>query len=355
MTEITKWLDLLQCPDCQSSSVVDKDSTGQVSCTRCGRIFECSQGIRDFLPTSVASFEDKEKEKQGWTVKSEKDVESGWDPPPEHYLALPDYPHPYYEAAAWYLKIVLEYGKPWTGKKALELGAAECWGTRHFAEAGADAAALDYDPTRMVKGQILLDRLPIRFIRLTGDAECLPFGDNTLDRIFCCSVLHHFFDLPRAVREISRTLRPGGVFFGIHEAYHPPYFSNERTLAMSEDTVPNIEVGINEGSYTSGYYRKLFRKAGLEFEFINPAWDTRWEGSSLVVKQGAGLYCNPDYVPGMFSGRSGRKSLIGLIARLLLHSRVWRIAANPVIFPLIRFQVLNWSQKERIIVAKKPE
>lgn len=348
------WQDSMWCPDCRSNLAVADDSTARVVCTKCQRVFQPSKGIWGFLPTAVASFEDKEKEKQGWTAKAEKDLDAGWDPPPEHYLSLPDYPHPYYEAASWYLKIVLAYGKPWTGKKTLELGAAECWGTRHFAEAGADAAALDYDPTRMEKGQILLDRLPIRFIRLTGDAECLPFGDNTLDRIFCCSVLHHFFDLPRAVREISRTLRPGGLFFGIHEAYHPPHFSKEKTLRMSEDTVPNIEVGINEGSYTAGYYRKLFRKAGLRFEFINPTWDTRWEGPSLVVGEGEGLYGNRDYVPKMLRGRAGRNSPTGLIVRLLLRSRMWRIAANPIIFPLIRFQILNWSQKERIIIAEKP-
>ena len=62
-------------------------------------------------------------------------------------LAFPaNHPHPYYQSAAWYLKIVLAYGKPWAGKRVLELGTAECWGTRHFAEAGAEAAALDYDP-----------------------------------------------------------------------------------------------------------------------------------------------------------------------------------------------------------------
>ena len=264
--------------------------------------------------------------------------------------------HPYYQAAARYLEIVLEYGKPWVGKKVLDIGAAECWATRRFAEAGSEAVALEYsaDPNRMGKAQILLNCLPIHFLRLTGDGERLPFQDNTFDRIFCCSVLHHFFDFPQAVREIFRTLKPGGVFFGIHEAFHPPYYTEQSVLEMSEDTIPNIQLGINERSYPTTYYRRTFGKTGLNFDLVNPRWDTRREGSSLIVKKGTGIYDNPDFVPYSLEKRAVREDLSGLISRFLLRSRLWRIAANPLIFPLIRFQILNWTTKERIIVAKKP-
>ena len=44
-----------------------------------------------------------------------------------------------------------------------------------------------------------------------ADAEHLPFGDNSFDIVFSWGVLHHSPDTPRAVDEVHRVLRPGGV------------------------------------------------------------------------------------------------------------------------------------------------
>ncbi len=352
MNELTTWLDALQCPDCQTSAL---NADGEdISCTHCNRTYERSQGIWNFLPAAIFNFEGKEKEKQGWTQRFEDEKKDGWDPPPELFLQLPYYPHPYYEEAASYLEIILQYGKPWQGKRVLELGAAECWATRHFTEAGSEAAALDYDPARMIKAQIILDRLAIQFPRFMGDGESLPFKDGTFDCIFCCSVLHHFFDVPKAVREISRTLKPGGMFFAIHEAFHPPYFSKKKIANIHEDTPMNVEYGINEQSFTAGYYRKIFRKAGLNLELIHPKWDTRREGPLLIVKPGAGLYRNIHYAPESLDETDKVEGLRGKISSWLLRSGAWRLAAHPNVFPLIRFQLLNWTRKVKIITAKKP-
>jgi ubiquinone/menaquinone biosynthesis C-methylase UbiE len=307
----------------------------------------------DLLPASVTHREEKEKEKTGWTRKTEDAQAKGWDPEAEHFLSLPNYPHPYYQAAAWYLRIILEYGKPWDGKRVLELGAAECWGTRCFAEAGCQAAALDYDATRMRKGQILLDHLPITFARFTGDAENLPFADNSLDCVFCCSVLHHFFDLPKAVREIARTLRPGGTFFAFHEAFHPPYYTREKILAMSEDTGPNIEMGINESSYTLRFYRNAFRRAGLKLQVLHPRWDVKENGDSLTVAPGVGVLGNPSYIPEMFRRRAWRKDMVGFLSRVVLRSGLWRLGTHPRIFSLLRFPILNWTTKDKLLIGRK--
>lgn len=354
MDDLKKWLESLQCPDCQSGAKIHQSSAEEISCTQCGRFFERSEGIWDMLPTVIPHQEGKEKEKEGWQRRFEDERQAGWDPPAELFLQLPYYPYPYYEDAARYLEVVLEYGKPWSGKRVLEVGAAESWATRHFAEVGADAAALDYDPSRMIKAQIILDSLPIHFLRVKGDGERLPFRAKTFDCVFCCSVLHHFFDFPQAVKEISRTLKPGGVFLAIHEAFHPPHYTEEMVLRIHQDTLLNMGYGINEGSFTAAYYRQVFRKEGMKLDFINPRWDTRREGLSLIVKKGTGIYDNPDFIPYSLEARAGRKNLTGLISRFLLRSRLWRLAANPIVFPLIRFHILNWTTKERIIAARKP-
>jgi ubiquinone/menaquinone biosynthesis C-methylase UbiE len=44
-----------------------------------------------------------------------------------------------------------------------------------------------------------------------ADAEALPFADASFDLVYSWGVLHHSPDTPRALREVHRVLRPGGV------------------------------------------------------------------------------------------------------------------------------------------------
>lgn len=43
-----------------------------------------------------------------------------------------------------------------------------------------------------------------------GDAENLPFEDARFDRVSSNGVLHHTPDMPAALREVRRVLKPGG-------------------------------------------------------------------------------------------------------------------------------------------------
>jgi ubiquinone/menaquinone biosynthesis C-methylase UbiE len=44
-------------------------------------------------------------------------------------------------------------------------------------------------------------------------AESLPFADGAFDLVFLSMVLHHIQDSPRAVAELARVVRPGGILF----------------------------------------------------------------------------------------------------------------------------------------------
>ncbi len=53
-----------------------------------------------------------------------------------------------------------------------------------------------------------LDNVELAFV----EAEHMPFADGSLDMVTCRQAAHHFYDLPLALREINRVLKPGGVF-----------------------------------------------------------------------------------------------------------------------------------------------
>ncbi|MDF1643412.1 MAG: class I SAM-dependent methyltransferase [Pseudomonadales bacterium] len=44
------------------------------------------------------------------------------------------------------------------------------------------------------------------------NAYHLPFADHTFDKVFCSEVLEHLHEYPKALAEIERVLKPGGVF-----------------------------------------------------------------------------------------------------------------------------------------------
>ena len=298
-------------------------------CDQCGRQFTQDTGIWNLLPVDAADSQAKQRESEGWQAKSRTYREL---PPDEHYLRLPDVPLPYYEKAARGLRIVQEIMRPLAGKKILELGAAECWATRQFAEQGAEAVALEYsnDPDRFGKSQILLDRLPIHFLRVLGDAERIPFADETFDHVFCCSVFHHFPDARKAAREIARVLKPGGSFCAIGEAIHPLHMSRQKALLEDEETAANLKLGINEQSFTLRQYAAIFRQAGLVMVVIHPWWDVQEMNGSIHI------------APGTNRPRKAQ------------HSGIWSLLINRWTFPLLRHLWLHLNCRELVLVFRKP-
>jgi len=98
------------------------------------------------------------------------------------------------------------------GKKVLEVGFGAGTDFLQWVRAGADVTGIDLT-------QEALDNLTnrIRQYHLTcpktlkiGDAEKLPFDDNTFDLGYSFGVLHHSPDTEKAIKELVRVVRPGG-------------------------------------------------------------------------------------------------------------------------------------------------
>lgn len=95
---------------------------------------------------------------------------------------------------------------------------------------------------------------------VNGDGTCLPFADNTFDRIICSEVMEHIPDDAAAARELARVLKPGGtlavtvptwlpekVCWALSDEYHAPFVAGGHVRIFSEATL-----------------RRRFRDAGLK-------------------------------------------------------------------------------------------
>ncbi len=97
--------------------------------------------------------------------------------------------------------------------RVLDLGAGTGKLTRSLLARGLDVVAVEPDPGMLA---VLRERSPGAEAR-SGSAERVPLPDGAVDAVLVGQALH-WFDLDRAVPEIARVLRPGGVLAGLWNA-----------------------------------------------------------------------------------------------------------------------------------------
>ena len=104
---------------------------------------------------------------------------------------------------------------------------------------------------------------------ILADAHAVPFGDATFHAVLSYAVLEHLYNPIVAIREISRVMRPGGVFFGAvsqGEPFHASYFHHTAWGVMSLFTGAGFRVERLWASYDTlhalarmGRYARVIR------------------------------------------------------------------------------------------------
>jgi SAM-dependent methyltransferase len=151
------------------------------------------------------------------------------------------------------------------GDRVLDVG---CGNGRHAFEAyrrGARVVAFDLDRQELAAvaglcGAMRADgEVPpgAGSAPVSGDATVLPFADNSFDKVIAAEVFEHILDDQRAMNELARVLRPGGVL-----AVTVPAWLPERIcwgLSREYHEVPGGHVRI----YTRVELEAKLRRAGF--------------------------------------------------------------------------------------------
>lgn len=147
--------------------------------------------------------------------------------------------------------------------------------------APGEVVGVDVQEREVEAARVLAAERGVANVRFeVGDAYALPFPDASFDAVFSNAVLLHLGDPVRALREMRRVLRPGGVA-GIADP--------DRRLTLQEPTTPLLEafqrlfIRISEHRGGSPFYAGTLRALLLEAGFARAEASGR-----LMYGRGAG-------------------------------------------------------------------
>lgn len=118
-----------------------------------------------------------------------------------------------------------------------------------------------------------------------ADAEDLPFADGSFDLVTCRIAPHHFADVQRAVHEVARVLRPGGLFLLIDSVAPEDPELDEFLNELERRRDPS-----HVRSYRRSEWRQFLEAAGLTVEVMETFTKrhdfTAWTARSRLSPEG---------------------------------------------------------------------
>jgi 2-polyprenyl-6-hydroxyphenyl methylase / 3-demethylubiquinone-9 3-methyltransferase len=120
-----------------------------------------------------------------------------------------------------------------SGKTVLDVGCGGGFLAEEFAKDGFDVTGIDPSAKSIeaARKHAAVGGLDIRYEVARG--EMIPFPDGSFDLVACCDVLEHVDDLHGVIREVSRSLKPGGVFF--YDTVNRTWFSKIALIKIWQD------------------------------------------------------------------------------------------------------------------------
>jgi SAM-dependent methyltransferase len=182
--------------------------------------------------------------------------------------AAADYATFDYHAKGHDLAPMLEAGQLDGTERVLDIGSGPGHTALLFATAAREVVATDPTPAMLDQGKKLARERGLENLSFEQTAaESLPFPDDSFDRVTSRQSAHHYRDLPAALREVARVLRPGGRFVLI-DTISPP--DDEFDLFLNRIELLRDSTHVRD--YRVSDWREMFAEVGFGLEDLQ-AWD----------------------------------------------------------------------------------
>jgi len=126
-------------------------------------------------------------------------------------------------------------------RDVLDVGAGTGYDTWRLVQAGGRVTAFEYNPVLIRRGRAVVPEA--RWFG--GLAHVLPFQSESFDIVCCNAALHHMRDVPAAMHEMLRVLRPGGWLLTTGDPFRADDSGDETELDVF-DHHPDVLLGVNE-------------------------------------------------------------------------------------------------------------
>jgi 2-polyprenyl-6-hydroxyphenyl methylase/3-demethylubiquinone-9 3-methyltransferase len=132
----------------------------------------------------------------------------------------------------------------WSGKAVLDLGCAGGFMAEALDDRGAQVTGIDpaADAIATARAHAAETGRSIRYD--TGVGEALPYPDASFDAVVCVDVLEHVADLSRVLAEVTRVLKPGGLF--LFDTINRNPVARLVTVTMAEDVLGLLPKGTHD-------------------------------------------------------------------------------------------------------------
>ena len=156
-------------------------------------------------------------------------------------------------------------------ERVLDLGAGNGWLARRLAGAHR-VTAIDVDA-----GDTGLGALDdARVARVRAELESLPLAAASFDVVISAAALHYAIELPRALAEIARVLRPGGAFILADSPLYADALARHRAWRRSVDYYAGAAVPDLARRYRGLTRHELDGSPQFRFVTVTPgAWPWR--------------------------------------------------------------------------------
>jgi SAM-dependent methyltransferase len=131
---------------------------------------------------------------------------------------------------------------PLQGKRVLDVGAGPGFDSCKFVRAGSSVTCVEFSPILAHEG---LRKVP-KARWFGGNSNALPFREGQFDLVVANAALHHMKDIPKAIEEMLRVLRPDGYMITLCDSYRKTGSSEDVEIEVFKSD-PAVLMGVNEG------------------------------------------------------------------------------------------------------------
>ena len=153
----------------------------------------------------------------------------------------------------------------WTGKKVLDLGCAGGFMAEAMADRAAKVTGIDPAKDAIAAARAHAEQTGRNINYDVGAGEALPYDDESFDAVVCVDVLEHVSDLQQVLAEVTRVLRPGGLF--LYDTINRNPLSRFATITVAENILGLLPRGTHDPAL---FIKPAELKAALKMAGLTP-------------------------------------------------------------------------------------